>query len=405
MIAPLAPDAYRDLVRRALEEDLGRGDATSRATIDEARRARGTIVAKSPLVVAGLDVAREVFHQTDPASVVEVRWGDGAHVQAGDVVAFVTGNARALLAAERTALNFLQRLSGIATLTARCVAAAAGRITVLDTRKTTPTLRALEKYAVRCGGGTNHRQRLDEALLIKDNHKRLAGGIQQAVRRAQAHQSALSLEVEVETLEELDPVLELRVSRASSWTTSRLPTFEKRCADRRSRRSRDFRWRDGRAHCRARHHRGAVRVHRRADTFRSRRGSQLRVGAAVTGLPEDIASALDVLARRRPDVALDVRWLPTVGSTMDAVANLASRGAPDGVVVGADEQIDGAWPSWSHVAVATRRGPVLFVALPAVARGLGAAADHAGRRCWRPSRHQAGDWAVDRSQMAQRSSW
>jgi nicotinate-nucleotide pyrophosphorylase (carboxylating) len=209
----LAPDAYRDLVRRALEEDLGRGDATSRATIDETRQARGTIVAKSPLVVAGLDVAREVFHQTDRASVVEVRWGDGAHLEAGDVVAFVTGNARALLAAERTALNFLQRLSGIATFTARCVAAAAGRITVLDTRKTTPTLRALEKYAVRCGGGTNHRQRLDEALLIKDNHKRVAGGVQQAVRRAQAHQSALSLEVEVETLEELDAVLELRVSR------------------------------------------------------------------------------------------------------------------------------------------------------------------------------------------------
>ena len=158
-------------------------------------------------------MAREVFHQTDRASVVEVRWGDGAHLQAGDVVAFVTGNARALLAAERTALNFLQRMSGIATFTARCVAAAAGRITVLDTRKTTPTLRALEKYAVRCGGGTNHRQRLDEALLIKDNHKRVAGGVQQAVRRAQAHQSALSLEVEVETLEELDAVLELRVSR------------------------------------------------------------------------------------------------------------------------------------------------------------------------------------------------
>jgi nicotinate-nucleotide pyrophosphorylase (carboxylating) len=213
VVAPLAPDDYRDLVRRALEEDLGRGDATSQATIDETRRARGTIVAKSPLVVAGLDVARAVFHQTDPASVVEVRWGDGAHLQAGDVVAFVTGNARALLAAERTALNFLQRMSGIATFTARCVAAAAGRITVLDTRKTTPTLRALEKYAVRCGGGTNHRQRLDEALLIKDNHKRVAGGVQPAVRRAQAHQSALSLEVEVEALEELDAVLELGVSR------------------------------------------------------------------------------------------------------------------------------------------------------------------------------------------------
>ncbi len=213
MIAPLAPDAYRDLVRLALEEDLGRGDATSLATVEQAQRARGTIVAKAPLVVAGLAVAAEVFQQTDPASVVEVRWGDGAHVQAGDVVALVTGDARALLAAERTALNYLQRLSGIATLTARCVQAAGGRITVLDTRKTTPTLRALEKYAVRCGGGTNHRQRLDEALLIKDNHKRLAGGVQAAVRRAQSNQSALSLEVEVETLDELDQVLALNVSR------------------------------------------------------------------------------------------------------------------------------------------------------------------------------------------------
>ena len=213
MIAPLAPDAYRDLVRRALVEDLGRGDATSVATIEQAQRARGTIVAKAPLVVAGLDVATEVFHQADPAAVVEVRWGDGAHVQSGDVVAFVTGDARSLLAAERTALNFLQRMSGIATFTARCVQAAGGRITVLDTRKTTPTLRALEKYAVRCGGGTNHRQRLDEALLIKDNHKRVAGGVQAAVRRAQSYQSSLSLEVEVETLEELDQVLALNVSR------------------------------------------------------------------------------------------------------------------------------------------------------------------------------------------------
>ena len=209
----LAPEAYRDLVRRALEEDLGSGDATSRATIPESQRARGSLVAKSPLVVAGLDVAAEAFHQLDRSAVVEVRWGDSSHVQAGDVVALVTGTARALLAAERTALNFLQRLSDIATLTARCVAAAAGRITVLDTRKTTPTLRALEKYAVRCGGGTNHRQRLDEALLIKDNHKQLAEGIEQAVRRAQTNQSALPLEVEVDTLAELDAVLALRVSR------------------------------------------------------------------------------------------------------------------------------------------------------------------------------------------------
>jgi nicotinate-nucleotide pyrophosphorylase (carboxylating) len=234
MIPRLASDAYRDLVRRALEEDLGQGDATSGVTIDEGQRARGSLVAKSPLVVSGLDVATEVFHQMDAASVVEVRWGDGAHVQPGEVIAFVNGRARSLLAAERTALNFLQRLSGIATLTARAVQAAAGGIIVLDTRKTTPTLRALEKYAVRCGGGTNHRQHLDEAMLIKDNHKRLAGGVQQAVRRAQTKPSALSLEVEVETLEELDAVLALGVSRIllDNFTTADIRQAMRRVAGR-----------------------------------------------------------------------------------------------------------------------------------------------------------------------------
>ncbi len=203
----LPVEAYRDLVARALAEDLGRGDATSAAVIDEAQRARGIIQAKARLVVAGLDVCAEVFRQCDPDAVFEVRWGDGAHCDAGDVVAVVTGRARALLTAERTALNLLQRLSGIATLTSRFVAAAAGRITILDTRKTTPTLRVFEKYAVRCGGGTNHRQRLDDAVLIKDNHKRLAGGVSTAVRRALAGAHGLSVEVEVETLAELDEAL------------------------------------------------------------------------------------------------------------------------------------------------------------------------------------------------------
>ncbi len=203
----LPVEAYRDLVARALAEDLGRGDATSAAVIDEGQRARGVIQAKAALVVAGLDVCAEVFRQCDREAVFEVRWGDGARCAPGDVVAVVTGRARALLTAERTALNLLQRLSGIATLSARFVAAAGGRITVLDTRKTTPTLRVLEKYAVRCGGGTNHRQRLDDAILIKDNHKRLAGGITAAVRRALAGAGGLSVEVEVETLAELDEAL------------------------------------------------------------------------------------------------------------------------------------------------------------------------------------------------------
>jgi nicotinate-nucleotide pyrophosphorylase (carboxylating) len=202
-----SPDLVRDLVARALAEDIGRGDVTCAATVDATARARGVIVAKAPLVVAGLGVAEAVFRQLDADAVFSVRWGDGARCEAGETVAEVTGRGRALLTAERTALNFLQRLSGIATLTARFVDAAAGRIVVLDTRKTTPTLRAFEKYAVRCGGGTNHRNGLDDAILIKDNHKRMAGGVGPAVRRALAAASGLGVEVEVETLDELDEAL------------------------------------------------------------------------------------------------------------------------------------------------------------------------------------------------------
>ena len=209
----LPPEAYRDLVRDALAEDRGRGDVTSLSTILAGQQARGVVVAKAAMVIAGLEVAAEAFRQADPAVVVEVRWSDGAHVQAGEIVAMVTGNARALLAAERAALNFLQRLSGIATLTAAYVDAAAGRITILDTRKTTPGFRALEKYAVRCGGGTNHRQRLDDGILIKDNHKRLAGGVRAAAERALRSANGLAVEIEVETLAELDEVLQVGVPR------------------------------------------------------------------------------------------------------------------------------------------------------------------------------------------------
>lgn len=211
--APLPPEMYRGLVRDALTEDRGQGDATSVATIAAGQRARGVIVAKADLVVAGLAVAAETFAQADPSVVFEVRWADGARVQAGEVVAVVTGDARGLIEAERTALNFLQRLSGIATLTSRFVAAAAGGITILDTRKTTPGLRALEKYAVRCGGGTNHRMRLDDGILIKDNHKRLAGGVRAAAERAMREAKGLPVEIEVETLEELDAVLATGVPR------------------------------------------------------------------------------------------------------------------------------------------------------------------------------------------------
>jgi nicotinate-nucleotide pyrophosphorylase (carboxylating) len=209
----LPVEAYRDLVRQALAEDRGAGDATSAATIAAGTRAAGTIIAKSDLVMAGIDVAAETFRQLDPGAVFEVRWGDGSHVSAGEVVAQVRGTAHALLEAERTALNFLQRLCGIATLTSKFVDAAGSGITILDTRKTTPGFRALEKYAVRCGGGTNHRQRLDDGILIKDNHKRLAGGVGAAAARAMTASGGLPVVVEVETLAELDEVLKAGVPR------------------------------------------------------------------------------------------------------------------------------------------------------------------------------------------------
>jgi nicotinate-nucleotide pyrophosphorylase (carboxylating) len=204
---------YRDLVQQALAEDRGRGDVTTAAIVAKGVRARGTIVAKSDLVVAGIDVAAEAFRQLDPKAVFEVRWGDGSRVLSGEIVADVLGDAHALLEAERTALNFLQRMSGIATLTARFVDAARGGITILDTRKTTPGFRALEKYAVRCGGGTNHRLRLDDGILIKDNHKRLAGGVGAATARAMKDSGGLPVEVEVENLAELDEVLKTGVPR------------------------------------------------------------------------------------------------------------------------------------------------------------------------------------------------
>jgi nicotinate-nucleotide pyrophosphorylase (carboxylating) len=213
MVSALPVEAYRDLVRQALAEDRGRGDATSAATVAKGIRARGTIMAKSDLVVAGIDVAAEAFRQLDPKAVFEVRWGDGSRVQSGETVADVRGDAHALLEAERTALNFLQRLSGIATLTAKFVDAARRGITILDTRKTTPGFRALEKYAVRCGGGTNHRLRLDDGILIKDNHKRLAGGVGAAAARAMKDSGGLPVEVEVENLAELDEVLKTGVPR------------------------------------------------------------------------------------------------------------------------------------------------------------------------------------------------
>ncbi|HSL20963.1 MAG TPA: carboxylating nicotinate-nucleotide diphosphorylase [Vicinamibacterales bacterium] len=207
MLPKLDPAHYRDVVRRALEEDVGDGDVTTLGTVDPQRRARGQIVAKSACVISGLDIAEEVFRQVQEWCVLTRHVRDGVQCPAGVVVAEVEGTAAALLTAERTALNFLQRLSGIATLTRRFVDAAAGRITILDTRKTTPTLRLLEKYAVRCGGASNHRKGLYDAVLVKDNHARLAGGIVAAVSRMRVFAPALPIEVEAQSLEDVDAAL------------------------------------------------------------------------------------------------------------------------------------------------------------------------------------------------------
>ncbi len=210
LLPRLDPSAYRDLVRRALEEDIGSGDVTTLGAVDPQRRSRAQLVAKSPCVIAGLDVAEEAFRQVDQWTVLTRHLQDGDQCPPGVLVAEIDGSAAGLLTAERTALNFLQRLSGIATLTRRFVDAAAGRITVLDTRKTTPTLRALEKYAVRCGGGTNHRAGLYDAVLIKENHARLAGGIRVAVERIRDAGRNLPIEVEAQSLGEVDEALEAR---------------------------------------------------------------------------------------------------------------------------------------------------------------------------------------------------
>jgi nicotinate-nucleotide pyrophosphorylase (carboxylating) len=204
---PLPPDQYREIVRRALAEDLGSGDVTTDATVRPDQQARGVFLAKSDCVLAGVEVALEVFRQLE--STVRVVFGkrDGDRVSAGDSFGEVIGSAHTLLIGERTALNFLQRLSGIATIARKYVDAAGGRITILDTRKTTPTLRALEKYAVAVGGATNHRVGLFDAVLIKDNHISLAGGVAPAVARIRQERADVPIEIEAQTLDEVDEAL------------------------------------------------------------------------------------------------------------------------------------------------------------------------------------------------------
>ncbi len=200
----------KDIVRRALAEDLGTGDITSEATIPEALEAEAVVVAREPGVLAGLPVAAEVFSQVDPNLALRAEAADGQRLEAGSRVLRLRGRARSLLAGERVALNFLQRMSGIATATARLVSLVEGTgARVVDTRKTAPGLRLLDKYAVRQGGGANHRFGLYDAVLIKDNHVMAAGGVGPAVRSARARAGhAVRIEVEVDTLNQLEEALE-----------------------------------------------------------------------------------------------------------------------------------------------------------------------------------------------------
>jgi nicotinate-nucleotide pyrophosphorylase (carboxylating) len=202
-----------ELVARALAEDVGPGDVTTAATVPDDARARALITQKQPGVIFGLEAAEATFRALDPGAEIERLAAEGEWRDGGPVLQ-VTGSARALLTAERTALNFLQRLSGVATLTARCVRAIDGTgARILDTRKTTPGLRALEKAAVRAGGGVNHRTGLYDAILIKENHAAMAGGVGEAVRLARAAAPDLPLEVECRNPEEIAAALEAGATR------------------------------------------------------------------------------------------------------------------------------------------------------------------------------------------------
>jgi nicotinate-nucleotide pyrophosphorylase (carboxylating) len=207
MLDPVLPPLQvTEAVRAALKEDLGRaGDITSAATIPASIRARGTVIARKAGVIAGLPLAEATFQHLDPTVRFTTSVADGARVEAGAPVAAIEGNARTILAGERVALNFLGHLSGVATATAALVARVKHtRARIVDTRKTMPGLRSFEKYAVRCGGGMNHRFGLDDAVLIKDNHIAVAGGAVEAIRRARAHAGHMvKVEVEVQSLDQL----------------------------------------------------------------------------------------------------------------------------------------------------------------------------------------------------------
>jgi len=201
------------IIENALLEDIHTGDITTMAVVPEKRSAEARLIAKESMVLAGIDVAARVFALVDPEVRFTARFADGALLKAGDVIADIAGDAASLLQAERVALNLLQRMCGIATLTARYKEAVTGiGAKVVDTRKTTPGLRQLEKYAVRIGGGSNHRSGLYDAVLIKENHIAAAGGISVAVERARAFVShTMKIEVETETLDQVAEALDVGV--------------------------------------------------------------------------------------------------------------------------------------------------------------------------------------------------
>ena len=224
----LSPLAIEEATTRALDEDLGRaGDVTSIATIPESAKAHAVLVARQAGVIAGLPLAIATFRKLSADILIQAYVRDGAAVAAGVHLLTISGPARAVLAGERTALNFVGRLSGIATLTADHVRHTAGtRMRICCTRKTTPGLRALEKYAVRCGGGFNHRFGLDDAILIKDNHIAVAGGIRAVLERARAHAGHLvKIEIEVDTLDQLREVLDTGIADAVLLDNMDIPTL------------------------------------------------------------------------------------------------------------------------------------------------------------------------------------
>ncbi len=200
------------LLDQALIEDIGRGDVTSNAVIPEDERAKFTIINKRPLIVSGLVVIIRVFQKIQPDITLSILKDEGEYAESGQILLSGEGYARAILAAERVAVNFLQHMCAVSTLTRQYVDAVSGTsATILDTRKTTPLLRMLEKYSVKIGGGCNHRLRLDDGVLIKDNHIAIAGSVREAVQRARSASSVMArIEVECDTLEQVQEALEAK---------------------------------------------------------------------------------------------------------------------------------------------------------------------------------------------------